>query len=99
MRYLGLLILVSVSVASCAEEAAAPAGGTTETSTFVCDDGSEISADFECDGDLDCADDSDEAYCGTGATFLCDDGSEIEAAFECDGDLDCTDGSDEANCQ
>ncbi len=61
---------------------------------FVCDDGSEIPASWENDGDEDCADGEDEWEVEEDV-FVCDDGSEIPASWENDGDEDCADGEDE----
>jgi|TARA_B110000438_G_C15815716_1_gene651876 hypothetical protein len=58
---------------------------------FICDNGQEIPADWENDGEIDCSDGSDESN----GTFTCDDGQEIPADWENDGDEDCSDGSDE----
>jgi len=60
---------------------------------FVCDNGEEIPADWENDGEEDCSDGSDEN--DEGSTFTCDDGEEIPADWENDGEEDCSDGSDE----
>ena len=60
---------------------------------FVCDDGEEIPADWENDGEEDCDDGSDESEGGD--TFVCDNGEEIPADWVNDGEDDCGDGSDE----
>jgi hypothetical protein len=75
--------------------------------TFVCDNGEEIDADWQCDGMRDCEDGSDEVGCDTASAsdgsvptsyFQCGDGEIIPAALRCDGDTDCEDGSDEVGC-
>ncbi len=63
--------------------------------SFVCDDGTNIPEDWQCDGFGDCDDASDEVGC---ATFVCGDGTSVPPDFECDGFDDCVDGSDEAGC-
>ncbi|GCB72649.1 hypothetical protein scyTo_0002111 [Scyliorhinus torazame] len=67
-----------------------------------------MNADWECDGDFDCLDYSDEApknlKCeGTGKScsnsfFLCKNGRCINESITCDKNNDCGDGSDESNC-
>ncbi len=58
---------------------------------FICDNGEEIPAEWENDGEEDCEDGSDEPA----DVFVCDNGEEIPASWENDGEEDCDDGSDE----
>ncbi|RTZ97117.1 MAG: hypothetical protein DSY41_00370 [Candidatus Poseidoniales archaeon] len=66
-----------------------------ENDTFVCDNGEEIPAEWENDGDIDCEDGSDENESGGGGTYTCDNGQVIPEAWVNDGEEDCEDGSDE----
>lgn len=68
-------------------------GGDGGDDVFVCDNGEEIPAYWENDGEEDCSDGSDEN--DEGSTFTCDNGEEIPANWENDGEEDCSDGSDE----
>ena len=80
---------------------------------FRCHDGSCISAAFECDGEADCIDESDEASCDRPmqscpeGEFKCKGslgglggpgGRCVLMRFRCDGDNDCGDWSDEEGC-
>uniref|UniRef100_A0A8W7Q034 EGF-like domain-containing protein n=1 Tax=Anopheles coluzzii TaxID=1518534 RepID=A0A8W7Q034_ANOCL len=80
---------------------------------FRCKDGSCISASFQCDGETDCIDESDEANCDRPmqscpeGEFKCKGalggmggpgGRCVLMRFRCDGDNDCGDWSDEENC-
>jgi len=67
--------------------------GEGEGGVFVCDNGEEIPADWENDGEVDCSDGSDES--DSSDTFTCDSGEVIPAHWENDGEEDCSDGSDE----
>ena len=66
-----------------------------EEDTFVCDNGEEIPAEWENDGEIDCDDGSDENESGGGGTYTCDNGQVIPEAWVNDGEEDCEDGSDE----
>jgi len=61
---------------------------------FVCDDGTEIPASWENDGEEDCTNGEDE-WDVEEDVFVCDDGSEIPASWENDGEEDCANGEDE----
>ncbi len=67
---------------------------------FHCADGSEtFPEDYQCDGEVDCNDGSDEQGCPAGTSFQCADGSQtIAGDLKCDGFEDCADGSDEQGC-
>jgi len=66
-----------------------------EEDTFVCDNGEEIPAEWENDGEIDCQDGSDENESGGDGTYTCDNGQVIPASWVNDGEEDCQDGSDE----
>ncbi len=67
--------------------------GDDGSGVFLCDNGEEIPADWENDGEEDCSDGSDES--GGMDNFTCDNGEQIPADWENDGEEDCSDGSDE----
>jgi hypothetical protein len=77
------------------EKWAEESGLSGDSDIFLCDNGNEIPADWENDGEDDCGDGSDETGGGSGDTFTCDNGNEIPADWENDGEDDCGDGSDE----
>ena len=77
-------------------------GGECGDDAFRCNDGACIDGDWECDGDADCGDASDELACGVGDCapdeFECVDGRCIPGELACDETDHCGDDSDEANC-
>ncbi len=84
-----------------------PAEHTCSSTEFVCNNTRCIPILWKCDGDVDCADSSDEADCdATKAVmtpcgvkeFTCRNHDCIHASWKCDGDKDCIDGSDEDGC-
>lgn len=68
-------------------------------SEFTCVSGEKIPLEWECDGEDDCKDGTDEVGCPEPTFFECASGDEsIPEFYECDGGEDCEDGSDEVGC-
>lgn len=71
---------------------------------FTCDNGNCIPANWECDNENDCKDNSDERHCNLKTDncateeFQCNDGTCIPDSWKCDDVNDCDSGEDESNC-
>ncbi|XP_078692876.1 uncharacterized protein LOC144922725 [Branchiostoma floridae x Branchiostoma belcheri] len=95
---LALVLLVSCVIVRKAHAQEAEACTEDE---FQCGNGRCIPDSFQCDGEDDCRDNSDEFNC-TGCRrgkFMCEDGGCLPSIFRCDGIGDCDDDSDETNCR
>ncbi|ELU12610.1 hypothetical protein CAPTEDRAFT_90300, partial [Capitella teleta] len=78
-------------------------GGPCGRDQFSCDSGQCVPHDYQCDGDFDCTDRSDEANCVNLTPcepneFQCANGRCAPKIWLCDKEDDCGDGSDELNC-
>merc|ERR1712062_697804 len=95
-----LLSLVIISELPSVNSLSRMDDGCDEENEFTCKNNECIPNQFRCDGQLDCADDSDEHNCPCDGEndFACADGDCINADWRCDGESDCSDGSDENNC-
>ena len=74
---------------------------TCSNTQFTCTDFACIHQAWQCDGDVDCSDGSDEKGCGSvtcaADQFQCDDRC-IQNALQCDGQTNCPNGEDEKDC-
>ncbi|KAM9168366.1 very low-density lipoprotein receptor-like [Mergus octosetaceus] len=85
---------------ACLCTAADGARAKCEESQFPCSNGCCIPLLWECDGDEDCSDGSDESACVrkmcAESDFVCNSGQCVPNRWQCDGDPDCENGSDES---
>lgn len=73
---------------------------------MTCPNGICIPLSFQCDGDEDCSNGTDEIGCPPASSkpscpqhkFQCSNGECIPEDWKCDGEVDCNDDSDELNC-
>lgn len=61
---------------------------------IACGSGEVVPVHWLCDGEADCADESDELDC----FFDCGDGQLVDKLDKCDGEFDCMNGADEKGC-
>ncbi|KAM9168311.1 very low-density lipoprotein receptor-like [Mergus octosetaceus] len=85
---------------ACLCTAADGARAKCEESQFPCSNGRCIPLLWECDGDEDCSDGSDESACVkkmcAESDFVCNSGQCVPNRWQCDGDPDSENGSDES---
>lgn len=76
---------------------------TCSDDLFTCNNGECALKSWQCDGDEDCDDGSDELGCPEvtceAGQFVCANRRCIPGNYQCDGGNDCGDGSDELNCE
>ncbi|XP_050528252.1 sortilin-related receptor-like isoform X2 [Daktulosphaira vitifoliae] len=78
-------------------------GHTCSADYFQCANSNCVPKYWQCDGDNDCGDNSDEEKCTKvscgPSSFQCNNGKCIPSYWTCDFDPDCEDGSDELDCK
>ncbi|XP_028407153.1 low-density lipoprotein receptor-related protein 4-like [Dendronephthya gigantea] len=95
--------LLFVTLIQCAQISKGE-NGTCAVNEFTCKDGECILSKWECDGEPDCSDHSDEKDCDSYPTcsssqFQCNITKDcVDEDWRCDGDIDCGDSTDERNC-
>ncbi|BET01296.1 Low-density lipoprotein receptor repeat class B [Nesidiocoris tenuis] len=70
-------------------------------SQLTCTNGNCVPLVWQCDGDDDCGDNSDESQCPSrcnASAFDCGNGKCIPMSWKCDHETDCNDGRDEKDC-